>query len=153
MALALLFLVSVYAQGRSAHQANFIPELSFGHSPEVSPLSASHRPANPYAARHSVPPVRETAFPGHHPPSKSHRCATGQMWADLQIKEAHIRLKIYTDKTGVKDIDSWHEVSAKHLSAYLDEMMFRLNNRYNPYPFRDTMMKLLDPSVLECKHS
>jgi transposase-like protein len=46
-------------------------------------------------------------------------------------------------------IGSWHKVSAKHLSAYLDEMTFRFNNRHNPYLFRDTMMKLLEAPVLE----
>jgi hypothetical protein len=48
-------------------------------------------------------------------------------------------------------IGSWHKVSAKHLSAYLDEMTFRFNNRNNPYLFRDTMMKLIEAPVLEYK--
>jgi transposase-like protein len=48
-------------------------------------------------------------------------------------------------------IGSWHKVSAKHLSAYLDEMTFRFNNRNNPYLFRDTMTKLIDAPVLEYK--
>lgn len=48
-------------------------------------------------------------------------------------------------------VGSWHRVSAKHLSAYLDEMMFRFNNRDNPYLFRDTMMKLIEAPVLEYK--
>ena len=48
-------------------------------------------------------------------------------------------------------IGSWHKVSAKHLSAYLDEMTFRFNNRANPYLFRDTLMKLLEADVLEYK--
>jgi transposase-like protein len=48
-------------------------------------------------------------------------------------------------------IGSWHKVSAKHLSAYLDEMTFRFNNRANPYLFRDTLMKLLEAPVLEYK--
>jgi transposase-like protein len=48
-------------------------------------------------------------------------------------------------------IGSWHKVSAKHLSAYLDEMTFRFNNRSNPYLFRDTLMKLLEAPVLEYK--
>jgi hypothetical protein len=43
-------------------------------------------------------------------------------------------------------------VSAKHLSAYLDEMTFRFNNRNNPYLFRDTMMKLIEAPVLEYKN-
>jgi transposase-like protein len=48
-------------------------------------------------------------------------------------------------------VGSWHKVSAKHLSAYLDEMTFRFNNRTNPYLFRDTLMKLIEAPVLEYK--
>jgi transposase-like protein len=48
-------------------------------------------------------------------------------------------------------IGSWHKVSAKHLTAYLDEMTFRFNNRENPYLFRDTLMKLIEAPVLEYK--
>ena len=40
-------------------------------------------------------------------------------------------------------IGSYHQVSAKHLDAYLDELEFRFNNRENPYMFRDAMLKLL----------
>jgi hypothetical protein len=40
-------------------------------------------------------------------------------------------------------IGSYHQVSTKHLDAYLDEMEFRFNNRENPYMFRDAMLKLL----------
>jgi transposase-like protein len=48
-------------------------------------------------------------------------------------------------------VGSWHKVSAKHLSANLDEMTFRFNNRSNPYLFRDTLMKLIEAPVLEYK--
>jgi transposase-like protein len=40
-------------------------------------------------------------------------------------------------------VGSYHQVSAKHLDAYLDELEFRYNNRENPYMFRDAMLKLL----------
>ena len=40
-------------------------------------------------------------------------------------------------------IGSYHQVSAKHLDAYLDELEFRFNNRENPYMFRDAMLKLV----------
>jgi transposase-like protein len=40
-------------------------------------------------------------------------------------------------------IGSYHQVSAKHLDAYLDVLEFRFNNRENPYMFRDAMLKLL----------
>jgi hypothetical protein len=48
-------------------------------------------------------------------------------------------------------VGSWHKVSAKRLSAYLDEMTFRFNNRNNTYLFRDTLMKLIEAPVLEYK--
>ncbi len=40
-------------------------------------------------------------------------------------------------------IGSYHQVSAKHLDAYLDELEFRFNNRENPHQFRDAMYKLV----------
>jgi transposase-like protein len=40
-------------------------------------------------------------------------------------------------------IGSYHQVSAKHLDAYLDELEFRFNNRENPFMFRDAVLKLL----------
>jgi len=40
-------------------------------------------------------------------------------------------------------VGSYHQVSAKHLDAYLDELEFRFNNRENPYMFRDALCKLL----------
>jgi transposase-like protein len=49
-------------------------------------------------------------------------------------------------------VGTWHKISAKHLSAYLDEMTFRFNNRENPYLFRDTMQKLIETPVLEYKN-
>jgi hypothetical protein len=48
-------------------------------------------------------------------------------------------------------IGSWHKISAKHLPAYLDEMTWRLNNRKNPFLFRDTMLKLIHSENLEYK--
>ena len=40
-------------------------------------------------------------------------------------------------------VGSFHQVSEKHLDAYLDELEWRFNNRENPYLFRDTVLKLL----------
>jgi transposase-like protein len=48
-------------------------------------------------------------------------------------------------------IGSYHQVSAKHLDAYLDELEFRFNNRENPYMFRDVMLKLLLAETLPYK--
>jgi hypothetical protein len=43
-----------------------------------------------------------------------------------------------------KAIRGWHlsPVFAKHLPANLDEIAFRFNNWDNPYPFRDTLLRL-----------
>jgi transposase-like protein len=46
-------------------------------------------------------------------------------------------------------VGSYHQLSAKHMNAYLDEMAFRFNNRENPYLFRDTLLKLLATQNLE----
>jgi transposase-like protein len=48
-------------------------------------------------------------------------------------------------------IGTWHRISAKHLSAYLQEMTWRFNNRKNVFLFRDTMLKLIQSGNLEYK--
>jgi transposase-like protein len=48
-------------------------------------------------------------------------------------------------------IGSYHQLSVKHLPAYLDEVAFRFNNRENPYLFRDTLLALLDTEHLAYK--
>lgn len=40
-------------------------------------------------------------------------------------------------------VGSYHQLSARHLPAYLDEMEWRFNGRNNPYLFRDTMLALI----------
>ncbi|MCA1716609.1 MAG: IS1595 family transposase [Actinobacteria bacterium] len=45
-------------------------------------------------------------------------------------------------------VGSYHQVSGKHLDAYLDELEFRFNNRENPYMFRDALCKLLVANCL-----
>ncbi len=45
-------------------------------------------------------------------------------------------------------IGSYHQLSAKHLQAYVDEFSFRFNNRENPYLFRDTLRKLIEGETL-----
>jgi transposase-like protein len=45
-------------------------------------------------------------------------------------------------------IGSYHQVSAKHLDAYLDEFEWRFNNRKNPYLFCDTLLKLIESESL-----
>ena len=45
-------------------------------------------------------------------------------------------------------IGAFHQVSMKHLDAYLDELEHRFNNRKNEYIFRDTMTKLVNAGKL-----
>jgi hypothetical protein len=46
---------------------------------------------------------------------------------------------------------SYHQVSAKHLQSYLDEFEWRLNQRENPYLFRDTLVRMLNSPKMELK--
>lgn len=48
-------------------------------------------------------------------------------------------------------VGSYHQISSKHLDAYLDEFEWRFNGRENPYLFRDTLMKLLNAPKMEFK--
>lgn len=48
-------------------------------------------------------------------------------------------------------VGSYHQISAKHLNAYLDEFEWRFNNRNNQYLFRDTIIKLLNAPKMEFK--
>ena len=45
-------------------------------------------------------------------------------------------------------IGSFHQLSTKHLPAYLDEISFRFNNRENPFLFRDTLLALIKADAL-----
>lgn len=45
-------------------------------------------------------------------------------------------------------VGSYHQVSIKHLDAYLDELEHRFNNRKNEYIFRDTLTKLVNAAKL-----
>lgn len=45
-------------------------------------------------------------------------------------------------------VGSYHQLSTKHLPAYLDEMEWRYNNRDNPFMFRDTLLKLVEADTL-----
>jgi transposase-like protein len=45
-------------------------------------------------------------------------------------------------------VGSYHQLSEKHLPAYLDEFSFRFNNRENPYLFRDTLLRLVHGDTL-----
>ena len=45
-------------------------------------------------------------------------------------------------------VGSWHKISAKHLSAYLDEVSFRFNRRKNANLFLDTLRHMVTAPVL-----
>jgi transposase-like protein len=48
-------------------------------------------------------------------------------------------------------VGSYHQISRKHMDAYLDEFEWRFNNRRNPFLFRDTVLKLIIASTFEYK--
>jgi transposase-like protein len=48
-------------------------------------------------------------------------------------------------------VGSYHQVSAKHLDAYLDEFEWRFNQHENPYLFRDTLIRLVKSPKMEFK--
>lgn len=48
-------------------------------------------------------------------------------------------------------VGSYHQLSMKHLPAYLSEAEFRFNNRENPYLFRDTLRELVTADRLTYK--
>lgn len=45
-------------------------------------------------------------------------------------------------------VGTYHQLSVKHLPAYLDEVAFRFNNRDNPYLFRDTLLRMVEGETL-----
>jgi len=48
-------------------------------------------------------------------------------------------------------VGAYHQISNKHMDAYLDEFEWRFNGRDNKYLFRDTLIKLLNSPKLEFK--
>jgi transposase-like protein len=48
-------------------------------------------------------------------------------------------------------VGSYHQLSVKHLPAYLDELEWRYNNRHNPFLFRDTVLALIHGDALPMK--
>jgi transposase-like protein len=108
-------------------------------SDDVRVIMTDESPSYPYAlARLGVPKDKHKTI--------KHR---NGVYVDGDITTNGIESAFSLLKRGI--IGSWHKVSAKHLSAYLDEMTFRFNNRENPYLFRDTLMKLIEAPVLEYK--
>ena len=67
----------------------------------------------------------------------------------------YVRVDVHTNtvegvwslfKRGI--VGSYHQISTKHLPAYLDEMEFRFNHRENEFLFRDTLLVLLHGETL-----
>jgi transposase-like protein len=48
-------------------------------------------------------------------------------------------------------VGSYHQISAKHLEAYVDEFEWRFNQRDNPDLFRCTLIRLLNTPKMEMK--
>ncbi|MGO9373004.1 MAG: IS1595 family transposase [Syntrophobacteraceae bacterium] len=48
-------------------------------------------------------------------------------------------------------VGSYHQISTKHMDAYLDEFEWRFNGRDNAYLFRDTLIRLLNAPKMEFK--
>jgi len=48
-------------------------------------------------------------------------------------------------------IGSYHQVSVKHLPAYLDELEWRFNNRDNPFLFRDTVRAITSTDTMTAR--
>ena len=46
-------------------------------------------------------------------------------------------------------VGSYHQISTKHMDAYLDEFEWGFNQRDNQYLFRDTMLRLLSSPKME----
>jgi transposase-like protein len=72
--------------------------------------------------------------------------------------EEWVRGNVYTNgvegvfslfKRGI--VGAYHQVSSKHLDAYLDEFEWRFNGRENPHLFKDTMIRLLNSPKIEYK--
>jgi transposase-like protein len=72
--------------------------------------------------------------------------------------EEWARGDVYTD--GVENawslfkrsiVGAYHQISTKHMDAYLDEFEWRFNGRDNAYLFRDTLIRLLNAPKMEFK--
>ena len=73
-------------------------------------------------------------------------------------QEEWVRGNVYTN--GVENawslfkrsiVGSYHQISTKHMDAYLDEFEWRFKGRYNVYLFRDTIIRLLNAPKMEFK--
>ncbi|MFI5333512.1 MAG: IS1595 family transposase [Candidatus Babeliales bacterium] len=70
-------------------------------------------------------------------------------WARGNVNTNHVENAWSLFKRSL--VGSYHQISTKHLDAYLDEFEWRFNNRNNEYLFRDTLIKLLNAPKIEYK--
>jgi len=90
--------------------------------------------------------MMKAGFDGHRHKTINH---SGHIYVHGNIHTNTVESAFSLLKRGI--MGTWHKVSAKHLASYLDEMVFRFNNRKNPYLFRDTLIKLILSPNLEYK--
>src|SRR5437762_14034055 len=72
-----------------------------------------------------------------------------RVYVDGDVHTNTVESAISLLKRGI--VGSWHKISAKHLSAYLDEMTFRFNRRKRHDLFLDTLRHMVtaDPLTFE----
>ncbi|MGH9684859.1 MAG: IS1595 family transposase [Candidatus Acidiferrales bacterium] len=92
---------------------------------------------------------------------KAYRSAAKHLRKDGKHKTIRHKLRVYAKgdvytntvesafsllKRGI--MGTWHQISAKHLQAYCEEMTFRFNRRENPNLFVDTLRHMVTAPVL-----
>jgi transposase-like protein len=85
---------------------------------------------------------RDTAFAAKHKTIK-HKA---KIYVDGEVHTNTVESAFSLLKRGI--VGTWHRISAKHLSAYLQEMEFRFNRRKNPHLFTDTLRHMVTASTL-----
>jgi transposase-like protein len=86
--------------------------------------------------------LRDTPFEGKHKTIK-HK---SKIYVDGDIHTNTVESAFSLLKRGI--IGTWHRISAKHLTAYLDEMTFRFNRRKNANLFLDTLRHMITAPIL-----
>ncbi|MGO9210791.1 MAG: IS1595 family transposase [Terriglobales bacterium] len=69
-----------------------------------------------------------------------------KIYVDGEIHTNTVESAFSLLKRGI--VGTWHKISAKHLTAYLDEMTFRFNRRKNPDLFVDTLRHMVTAPAL-----
>lgn len=70
-------------------------------------------------------------------------------WARGDVNTNHVENAWSLFKRSI--VGSYHQISTKHMDAYLDEFEWRFNGRNNTFLFRDTLMRLLNAPKMEFK--